>query len=44
VRIQRALSKNDSLNEYIQHVGSAVFAVPPGVHDKDDWWGRTLFS
>ncbi|MFE2927387.1 iron uptake transporter deferrochelatase/peroxidase subunit [Streptomyces goshikiensis] len=44
VRIQRALSKNDSLNEYIQHVGSAVFAVPPGVRDKDDWWGRTLFS
>ncbi|MFD9473109.1 iron uptake transporter deferrochelatase/peroxidase subunit [Streptomyces goshikiensis] len=44
VRIQRALSKSDSLNEYIQHVGSAVFAVPPGVHDTDDWWGRTLFS
>ncbi|WP_405544960.1 iron uptake transporter deferrochelatase/peroxidase subunit [Streptomyces goshikiensis] len=44
VRIQRALSKNDSLNEYIQHVGSAVFAVPPGVRDTDDWWGRTLFS
>ncbi|MFE6273787.1 iron uptake transporter deferrochelatase/peroxidase subunit [Streptomyces goshikiensis] len=43
VRIQRALSKNDSLNEYIQHVGSAVFAVPPGVRDTDDWWGRTLF-
>ncbi|MFD9264767.1 deferrochelatase/peroxidase EfeB, partial [Streptomyces goshikiensis] len=44
VRIQRALSKSDSLNEYIQHVGSAVFAVPPGVRDTDDWWGRTLFS
>ncbi|AYV31930.1 MULTISPECIES: iron uptake transporter deferrochelatase/peroxidase subunit [Streptomyces] len=43
VRIQRALSKSDSLNEYIQHVGSAVFAVPPGVRDTDDWWGRTLF-
>lgn len=44
VQIQRRLSKNDSLNEYIQHVGSAVFAVPPGVRDKDDWWGRTLFA
>ncbi|ELS52749.1 iron uptake transporter deferrochelatase/peroxidase subunit [Streptomyces viridochromogenes] len=43
VRIQRNLAL-DSLNEYIQHVGSAVFAVPPGVRDKDDWWGSTLFS
>ncbi|MFD8978997.1 iron uptake transporter deferrochelatase/peroxidase subunit [Streptomyces sp. NPDC059564] len=44
VPIQRQLAKNDALNEYIQHVGSAVFAVPPGVRDKDDWWGRTLFA
>ena len=38
------LSRTDALNEYIQHVGSAVFAVPPGVRDADDWWGRALFS
>ncbi|MCJ1677598.1 iron uptake transporter deferrochelatase/peroxidase subunit [Streptomyces sp. APSN-46.1] len=44
VPIQRSLAKSDVLNEYIQHVGSAVFAVPPGVRDKDDWWGRALFS
>ncbi|CAM5423868.1 peroxidase [Streptomyces avidinii] len=44
VTIQRRLAKSDVLNEYIQHVGSAVFAVPPGVRDKDDWWGRTLFA
>ncbi|MDJ0383007.1 iron uptake transporter deferrochelatase/peroxidase subunit [Streptomyces sp. G-G2] len=44
VPVQRRLAKNDALNEYIQHVGSAVFAVPPGVRDKDDWWGRTLFA
>ncbi len=43
IRIQRNLA-TDALNEYIQHVGSAHFAVPPGVRDKDDWWGRTLFS
>ncbi|WP_326780145.1 iron uptake transporter deferrochelatase/peroxidase subunit [Streptomyces longwoodensis] len=43
VRIQRNLA-TDALNEYIQHVGSAVFAVPPGVRDGDDWWGRTLFA
>ncbi|MCH0567071.1 MULTISPECIES: iron uptake transporter deferrochelatase/peroxidase subunit [unclassified Streptomyces] len=44
IRIQQQLSRSDALNEYIQHVGSAVFAVPPGVRDQDDWWGRTLFS
>ncbi|MET7679629.1 iron uptake transporter deferrochelatase/peroxidase subunit [Streptomyces sp. NPDC005423] len=44
IPLQRKLSASDALNEYIQHVGSAVFAVPPGVRDKDDWWGSTLFS
>lgn len=44
IPVQRNLSRADALNEYIQHVGSAVFAVPPGVRDKDDWWGRELFS
>ncbi|MFG2980202.1 iron uptake transporter deferrochelatase/peroxidase subunit [Streptomyces sp. NPDC048258] len=44
IPIQRNLAKSDVLNEYIQHVGSAIFAVPPGVRDKDDWWGRTLFA
>ncbi|WP_217211665.1 iron uptake transporter deferrochelatase/peroxidase subunit [Streptomyces sp. AC550_RSS872] len=43
IRIQRNLAL-DALNEYIQHVGSALFAVPPGVRDSGDWWGRTLFS
>jgi deferrochelatase/peroxidase EfeB len=44
IPLQRKLSASDALNEYIQHVGSAVFAIPPGVRDQDDWWGRTLFS
>ncbi|MCT9143131.1 iron uptake transporter deferrochelatase/peroxidase subunit, partial [Streptomyces violarus] len=43
IPIQRNLA-TDALNEYIQHVGSALFAIPPGVRDKDDWWGRALFS
>ncbi|MFH8450112.1 iron uptake transporter deferrochelatase/peroxidase subunit [Streptomyces fungicidicus] len=43
IRVQRNLAQ-DALNEYIQHVGSALFAVPPGVRDQGDWWGRTLFS
>ncbi|MFI1729349.1 iron uptake transporter deferrochelatase/peroxidase subunit [Streptomyces acidicola] len=43
IPVQRNLA-TDALNEYIQHVGSAIYAVPPGVRDADDWWGRTLFS
>ncbi|MGW2812154.1 iron uptake transporter deferrochelatase/peroxidase subunit [Streptomyces sp. NPDC001415] len=42
--IQRSLARHDALNEYIQHVGSAIFAIPPGVRDKGDWWGRGLFG
>ncbi|MGW8376422.1 iron uptake transporter deferrochelatase/peroxidase subunit [Streptomyces sp. ODS28] len=42
IPIQRSLAEKDALNEYIQHVGSAVFAVPGGVRDGDDWWGRGL--
>ncbi|MGX1884692.1 iron uptake transporter deferrochelatase/peroxidase subunit [Streptomyces sp. NPDC055287] len=44
IPVQRSLARGDALNEYIQHVGSALFAVPPGVRDKDDWWGKGLFS
>ncbi|WP_432079858.1 iron uptake transporter deferrochelatase/peroxidase subunit [Streptomyces sp. YPW6] len=44
IPVQRSLAASDALNEYIQHVGSAVFAVPPGVRDTDDWWGRALLS
>ncbi|OEV09717.1 iron uptake transporter deferrochelatase/peroxidase subunit, partial [Streptomyces nanshensis] len=45
IPLQRHLARKDTeLNEYIQHVGSAVFAVPPGVRGPDDWWARQLFS
>jgi deferrochelatase/peroxidase EfeB len=44
IPVQKRLSSSDALNEYIQHVGSAVFAIPPGVRDTDDWWGRALVS
>jgi deferrochelatase/peroxidase EfeB len=43
VPLQRKLSENDKLNEYIQHVSSAQFAVFPGV-EKGDWVGRTLLG
>nr|WP_300397358.1 iron uptake transporter deferrochelatase/peroxidase subunit [uncultured Rhodococcus sp.] len=43
VPMQRALARNDAMNEYIQHVGSAVFACPPGLGESD-YWGSTLFG
>ncbi|GAA4232294.1 iron uptake transporter deferrochelatase/peroxidase subunit [Actinomadura meridiana] len=42
--VQTRLARNDALNEYIQHVGSAVFAIPSGVRDAADWWGKELFA
>jgi deferrochelatase/peroxidase EfeB len=42
--VQSKLGQSDNLNEYIKHVGSAVFAVPPGVREAGDWYGRSLFG
>ena len=44
VPIQRRLGTSDQLNEYIQHTGSALFAVPPGLRGPGDWWGKSLFT
>jgi deferrochelatase/peroxidase EfeB len=44
VPIQRALARQDRLNEYIKHVSSGLFACPPGVRDAGDYWGRALFA
>jgi deferrochelatase/peroxidase EfeB len=44
VPVQRALSQNDLLNEYIKHTSSALFAVPPGLSAVGDWFGKALFS
>jgi deferrochelatase/peroxidase EfeB len=43
VAIQRRLGSNDALNEYIKHVGSAVFAVPPGA-PSGGYVGETLLG
>lgn len=43
IRLQNRLGSNDLLNEYIRHIGSAIFAVPPapaGGH----YVGQSLFS
>jgi deferrochelatase/peroxidase EfeB len=43
VPIQRRLASSDSLNEYIEHNSSAIFAIPPGVR-RGGWIGETLFT
>jgi deferrochelatase/peroxidase EfeB len=46
VRIQQRLAgkHNDAMNEYITHVASGLYAIPPGVQTRGDWWGRALFA
>ena len=43
VTIQRRLGSHDALGEYIKHVGSAVFAVPPGARP-GGYVGESLLS
>ncbi len=44
VPIQRLLGRSDALNEYIKHVSSGLFAVPPGLSAPGDWFGKKLFA
>ncbi|MER8187885.1 iron uptake transporter deferrochelatase/peroxidase subunit [Kitasatospora sp. NPDC094015] len=44
VPLQQRLAASDRLNEYIQHVGSAHFACPPGIRKPGEWWGQALFG
>ncbi|MGN6130937.1 MAG: iron uptake transporter deferrochelatase/peroxidase subunit [Nocardioidaceae bacterium] len=41
--IQTRLARRDGLMEYLQHTGSGLFAVPPGVRP-GGFVGRTLFA
>jgi deferrochelatase/peroxidase EfeB len=42
VRIQRRLGGADALDEYLKHVASGVWAIPPGAQ-RGGWVGQTLF-
>ncbi|SDG18213.1 deferrochelatase/peroxidase EfeB [Pseudonocardia oroxyli] len=43
VPMQSALARNDKMMEYLEHNGSAVFAVPPGLAP-GEYWGQGLFT
>jgi deferrochelatase/peroxidase EfeB len=41
--MQTTLSRQDGLMEYLQHTGSGLWAVPPGVR-RGGFVGDTLFA
>ncbi|MFC4945686.1 iron uptake transporter deferrochelatase/peroxidase subunit [Pseudonocardia sp. GCM10023141] len=43
VPMQRALAGGDKMMEYVQHTGSAHFAIPPGLRD-GAYWGQSLLE
>ncbi len=43
VPIQMRLAKNDALGEYLRHVGSGIFAIPPGA-SSNTFIGAGLFN
>lgn len=43
VPIQQRLARDDALSEYIEHTGSAIFAVPPGLGESE-YIGQPLFE
>jgi len=43
IPMQTAMASSDLLSEYLQHIGSGLWAVPPGVHE-GEFVGQALFS
>jgi deferrochelatase/peroxidase EfeB len=43
IPIQQQLARSDTMNEYIEHVGSGIFACPAGV-TPGSYWGDKLFT
>lgn len=42
--ILKKMTETDALTEYLQHVGSGLYAVPPGLRDSDTMIGQRLFE
>ena len=43
IPMQTKLGRADGLGQYLQHTGSALFAVPPGI-GQGEFVGQALFS
>lgn len=44
VPLLQAMTKSDALSEYLRHTSSALFAIPPGVADANDYLASGLFK
>ncbi|GGH63804.1 iron uptake transporter deferrochelatase/peroxidase subunit [Rothia aerolata] len=44
VPLLQTMMKSDAMSEYLRHTGSALFAVPPGVKDENDFLASGLFA
>lgn len=44
ITLQSKLGASDRLNEYIRHVGSALFAVPRGLPEAGKYYGQEFFG
>lgn len=40
IPVHAAPCVDDLLNEYIKHNGTGIYAVPPGLEEVGDWYGR----
>ncbi|MBK7819665.1 MAG: deferrochelatase/peroxidase EfeB [Tessaracoccus sp.] len=43
IPMQSRMSRNDLMMEYLQHIGSGLWAVPPGIRE-GDFVGKALFT
>jgi dye decolorizing peroxidase len=44
IPIQRRLAAADALNRWVTTIGSAIFAILPGVTDPNRFLGQSLFE
>jgi deferrochelatase/peroxidase EfeB len=44
IPVQAELGRSDLLNEYIKHTATGIYAIPPGLAEVGDWYGRSFLT
>jgi deferrochelatase/peroxidase EfeB len=44
IPVQAELGRSDLLNEYIKHSATGIYAVPPGLAEVGDWYGKSFLA